>query len=67
LNGSEIVSLTGIDADLTPGQQVSLRIDRVDGRSETVQVRLRLDNAMEIDYYRQGGILHKVLRQRMQR
>ncbi|WP_310600591.1 aconitate hydratase AcnA [Desulfobulbus sp.] len=66
LDGSEIVSLTGIDGDLVPGQQVSLRIDRADGRSDTVQVRLRLDNAMEIDYYRQGGILHKVLRQRLQ-
>ena len=65
LDGSETVSLTGIDGDLKPGQQVSLRIDRADGRSETAQVWLRLDNAMEIDYYRQGGILHKVLRQRL--
>ncbi|MCL2789408.1 MAG: aconitate hydratase AcnA [Desulfobulbus sp.] len=66
LDGSETVSLTGIGGDLTPGGQVSLRIDRADGRSATIQVRLRLDNAMEIDYYRQGGILHKVLRQRLQ-
>jgi aconitate hydratase len=29
------------------------------------KVRLRLDNEMEIDYYRHGGILHKVLRQRL--
>jgi aconitate hydratase len=44
---------------------VNLRIDRADGSTETTEVVLRLDNAMEIDYYRQGGILHKVLRQRM--
>ena len=65
LDGSETVSLTGIGGELVPGQQLSLRIDRADGRSDIVPVRLRLDNAMEIDYYRQGGILHKVLRQRL--
>ena len=66
LNGSETISLTGLGNTLKPGQQLPLRIDRADGQSETVLVRLRLDNAMEIDYYRQGGILHKVLRQRLQ-
>jgi len=65
LDGSETVSLTGIGGELVPGQQLSLRIDRADGRSDIVPVRLRLDNAMEIDYYHQGGILHKVLRQRL--
>jgi len=66
LDGSETISLTGLNGSLAPGQQLPLRIDRADGCSETVPVRLRLDNAMEIDYYRQGGILHKVLRQRLQ-
>ena len=65
LTGSETVSLSGISDQLTPGQLVPLRIDRADGRFETIMVTLRLDNAMEIDYYRHGGILHKVLRQRM--
>ncbi len=66
LNGSEMISLSGIADQLVPGQKVSLRIDRADGRTETTEVLLRLDNAMEIDYYRHGGILQKVLRQRMQ-
>jgi len=65
LDGSETVSLTGISGPLSPGQAVALRIDRADGRTETVNVTLRLDNDMEIDYYRHGGILHKVLRQRL--
>ena len=65
LDGSETVSLTGIDSGLVPGATLPLHIGRADGRSETIQVRLRLDNDMEIDYYRQGGILHKVLRQRL--
>nr|WP_321465710.1 aconitate hydratase AcnA [uncultured Desulfobulbus sp.] len=66
LDGSETITISGIDEKLEPGQKVSLRIDRADGRTETTELLLRLDNAMEIDYYRQGGILHKVLRQRMQ-
>jgi aconitate hydratase len=66
LNGSETISIVGIADQMIPGQKVSLRIDRADGRTETTEVLLRLDNAMEIDYYRHGGILQKVLRQRMQ-
>jgi len=66
LDGSETISLSGLADNLVPGRKVSLRIDRTNGRTETTEVLLRLDNAMEIDYYRHGGILHKVLRQRMQ-
>jgi aconitate hydratase len=65
LDGSETITIGGIADSLVPSQTVSLRIDRTDGRTETTEVLLRLDNAMEIDYYRHGGILHKVLRQRM--
>ncbi len=65
LNGSEIITISGLSAQLIPGQDVTLQIVRADGRTETIPVRLRLDNEMEIDYYRHGGILHKVLRQRM--
>jgi aconitate hydratase len=65
LDGSETITLTGLEALLEPGKAVPLRIDRADGRSETITVILRLDNDMEINYYRNGGILHKVLRQRL--
>ena len=65
LEGSETISLDGIKGQLAPGQKMRLRIDRANGRSETVEILLRLDNEMEIDYYRHGGILHKVLRQRL--
>jgi aconitate hydratase len=39
-----------------------LTIERQDGRSETVEVVLRIDTPVEVDYYRQGGILPYVLR-----
>jgi len=67
LEGNEIISVHGLEGPLQPGQTVELHIDRLDGRHRVIPVVLRLDNAMEIDYYRQGGILHKVLRQRLQR
>ncbi|MDY0391201.1 MAG: aconitate hydratase AcnA [Desulfobulbus oligotrophicus] len=66
LDGSERISLIGLTGTLEPGGQILLRIDRPDGSNETGPLRLRLDNAVEIDYYRQGGILHKVLRQQLQ-
>jgi aconitate hydratase len=65
LDGSETVSLTGISGQLFPGQAVTLHINRAAGGTETISLILRLDNDMEIDYYRHGGILHKVLRQRL--
>jgi aconitate hydratase len=67
LEGNEIISVRGLEGTLQPGQTVELYIDRADGRHRIIPVVLRLDNGMEIDYYRQGGILHKVLRQRLQR
>jgi len=48
LDGNETITITGIADTLEPGQKVSLRIDRADGRTETTEVLLRLDNAMEI-------------------
>ena len=66
LDGSETVSLTGLDGQLQPGQKIALVITRADGTHTPVDVRLRLDNAMELEYYRHGGILQKVLRQRLE-
>ncbi|MBM9536794.1 aconitate hydratase AcnA [Desulfobulbus alkaliphilus] len=65
LDGSETISINGLSAQLTPIQTVTLEIARADGRTDITPVRLRLDSEMEIDYYRHGGILHKVLRQRL--
>ncbi len=65
LDGSETVDLTGINGTLQVGQPVSLRINRANGTSEVVALHLRLDNDMEIEYYCHGGILNKVLRQRL--
>lgn len=65
LNGSELLDIVGLDGTLQPGQEVRLQIHRSDGGTTVQPLLLRLDNTMEIEYYRHGGILHKVLRERI--
>jgi aconitate hydratase len=63
LDGTETYDVTGLDANLKPQQDLTLRVTRADGRVENVPVRCRIDTPIEIDYYQHGGILPFVLRQ----
>lgn len=63
LTGAEEVSILGLEEELIPNGTLQLELIRPDGTTHTVPVILRLDNRMEIDYFHNGGILHKVLRQ----
>ena len=63
LDGSEIFSITGLSDKIQPGQMVILEFTRKDGVRQSVPVKLRIDTAIEIDYYRHGGILPFVLRE----
>ncbi len=62
IDGTESFTIEGI-AELTPRQTVDVKITRADGSSETFQALCRIDTANEMEYYRNGGILHYVLRQ----
>ena len=61
LSGAETVSIEGVAA-LGPRQSLTLRIARADGAVEEVRVRCRIDTDNEVEYFRNGGILHYVLR-----
>jgi aconitate hydratase len=63
LNGSESYDIVGLDANIKPQQDLTLKITRKDGSVENVPVRCRIDTPIEIDYYQHGGILPFVLRQ----
>jgi len=63
LDGTEIYDIVGLDANLKPQQDLTLKITRKDGSAENVAVRCRIDTPIEIDYYQHGGILPYVLRQ----
>jgi len=62
LDGSETFNLPGQAGPLVPGQELTLRIRRADGRVDAVPVICRINTADEVAYYRDGGILHHVLR-----
>lgn len=62
LDGSEVVSIKGLSDDLEPGMNLHLFVQRADGSRLKTQVKLRIDTAVEIEYYRHGGILPYVLR-----
>ena len=63
LDGSETYDIVGLDANLKPQQDLTLKITRKDGTVENIAVACRIDTPIEIDYYQHGGILPYVLRQ----
>jgi aconitate hydratase len=64
LDGSEIFDLTGLGgAEIRPRQKVKLSVVRGDGSRDEFDLILRIDTAIELEYYKNGGILPFVLRQ----
>ena len=63
LDGSETYDIVGLDANIKPQQDLTLKITRKDGHVDNVPVTCRIDTPIEIDYYQHGGILPYVLRQ----
>jgi len=61
LDGSEVFSID-IDDDLQPRQEVHVRAERPDGSAIEFTTICRADTPVEVEYYRNGGILHTVLR-----
>ena len=62
LTGAELIDIPGLEQDLKPRQMLSVNITYADGRRENVPVMSRIDTLDEIEYFRNGGILHYVLR-----
>jgi aconitate hydratase len=62
LDGSEVFSLEGLSDELKPGQSLTLEIKSANGTVRSIELDLRIDTAIEVEYYRHGGILPYVLR-----
>jgi aconitate hydratase len=62
LTGRERFDISGIAQDLTPGKLVRVRATAEDGTTKEFDVIARLDGPIDVQYYRQGGILPAVLR-----
>ena len=61
LTATDSFTIRGL-ADLTPGQDLEVEVTREDGSTFTFTALCRIDTANEMEYYRNGGILHYVLR-----
>ena len=61
LSGREVISIDVSD-EITPQSEINVNAIREDGTEIAFQVTARLNTDIEIEYYRNGGILHSVLR-----
>jgi aconitate hydratase len=62
IKGDEIFSVVGLER-IEPQVEYTLIIERTDGTVTAVQLLSRIDTPIEVDYYKQGGILPFVLHQ----
>ena len=64
ITGNEQFDIVGLD-NIQPQQDATLIIRRQDGSVKSAPLLCRIDTAIEVDYYKHGGILPYVLRQLM--
>lgn len=62
LDGSETFDILGLAEGLEPRRRLPCTITRTDGSVTEIELICRLDTGVELDYYRNGGSLHYVLR-----
>ena len=62
LDGTEIFSTLNLTDDVQPGQTIQVKAVKEDGSEIVFDTLCRIDTPVEVDYYRNGGILHTVLR-----
>ncbi|HYG69568.1 MAG TPA: hypothetical protein VD838_17975, partial [Anaeromyxobacteraceae bacterium] len=63
LDGTETFDLLGVGAGVKPRQKARLVIRRGNGKTDELEVTVRIDTPIEVEYYRNGGIMPYVLRQ----
>ena len=63
LAGTETVSIQGLSGGLKPRQTLTAEITAADGKVTRVPLICRIDTLDELEYFKNGGILHYVLRQ----
>jgi aconitate hydratase len=65
LDGTEEVDIPNLGNDLKPSQEIEVVFRKDNGKEQTVKAISRLDTGAEVTYFKNGGILHYVLRQMM--
>jgi aconitate hydratase len=62
LTGHETYSISGLGGNLSPRQQMTVRVQRETGQQFSFNTIARADSPVDIDYLRHGGVLPLVLR-----
>ena len=62
LDGTELYSIPITD-EVKPLEMLTITAEKSDGTEIKFEAQVRLDTPVEVEYYRNGGILHTVLRQ----
>jgi aconitate hydratase len=62
LDGSEEFDIEGLDNNIKPKSELTVKAKKSDGKVIEFKVTALLNTEVEVNYYRNGGILHTVLR-----
>ncbi len=62
LTGDEVYDIECLRNDMPPRGRVNVRVHRPNGRVDMFETEALLNTEVEVNYYRNGGILHMVLR-----
>jgi aconitate hydratase len=66
LDGSEVLHVKGIAGGPKPRQKVTVEVEKAGKNGQSFEALVRLDTPVEVNYYRNGGILHTVLRKMLE-
>jgi aconitate hydratase len=62
LTGEETYSIAGLDDNLQPRSKITVQATAPDGSVKKFEANVRIDTPVEMDYYKNGGILQTVVR-----
>ncbi len=62
LSGEEVFDLPGLTSRLRPGSELTVRATSPNGTAIVFRAKVRIDTPVELEYYRNGGILQTVTR-----
>ncbi len=62
LDGSEVFDIEGLNDNIQPKSEVTVKAKKSEGKVVEFKATVLLNTDVEVNYYRNGGILHTVLR-----
>ena len=62
LDGSEVFDIEGLNDSIQPKAELTVKAKKVNGKTVEFKATALLNTDVEVNYYRNGGILHTVLR-----